>query len=387
MGGIEDPARRAQIAQQLFGRAGSRLATVLHEGEGGLAELRAELEELGGGVTPEAIETAGAYGDAMDRNKVAMDSLRSVIATALLPNLTWLVQRGTAVLSWLSRMTRGTHFAEVVLGLFGAAGVVVAAQMLRAWAPVVLRFGLMGAIILGVALVIDDLLSLAAGGESAIGDFVDSLSGLGTAQRLAQSLNEGWEGMIVFLRALGADARQLFGTDLPELLASLGASISGPLIAAWRAVEGAFNAVWSRIGGTVTALFRGIAGTLGRIARAVGLDDLARQVSDAVSTAPSVVTARETGANIAQVARDVVDEYRDIFNGRNQALAPAGATRAVTAPRAPARPIVQQSTTVGQIVVPGAGDPEAVAERVHRRIREEGRNRLDADHPLRDEDR
>lgn len=189
---IQDPTRRAQLAQDLFGRSGARMVNVLHEGEGGLAAVRAELAELGGGIFPEAIEAADDYGDATDRMKVATDSFRSVIAVGLLPILTWLVSRGTDVVAWLSRMTRGTHVAQLAIAALGTTGAVAGAKMLLAWLPVIGPFLFWAAIAAEVVLIVDDLITTLEGGDSVTRRFVDGMFGIGTTEATIRGIRDLW---------------------------------------------------------------------------------------------------------------------------------------------------------------------------------------------------
>lgn len=193
---IPSPTRRARVAVQLFGESGRRMLDVLHSGPGGLMALRDEMADLGGGVTPEATEASRKYTQAQERLKIATDSLRSVLATALLPALTWVVTKITQAEAWLSRMTRGTHVAEVGLALLAAVGVAAALALIVAWAPVVAPFLLAIGAIAQLVLILDDLITLIEGGDSALGRFLDSIFGLGFSAEYAHELREEWEGIV-----------------------------------------------------------------------------------------------------------------------------------------------------------------------------------------------
>lgn len=193
---IPNPTRRARVAVQLFGESGRRMLDVLHSGPGGLIALRDELAELGGGVTPEATEASRRYTQEMERLKIAQDSLRSILATALLPALSWVVRTVTDVTGWFARMSRGTHVAQIGLALLAAVGVAGALALIVAWAPVVAPFLLAAGAILQLILLLDDLITFVEGGDSALGRFVDSLFGVGTATEYAHELREEWEAIV-----------------------------------------------------------------------------------------------------------------------------------------------------------------------------------------------
>lgn len=193
---IPNPTRRARVAVQLFGESGRRMLDVLHSGPGGLMALRDEMADLGGGVTPEATEASRKYTQAQERLKIATDSLRSVLATALLPALTWVVTKVTQAEAWLARMTKGTHVTEIALWALAVVGVAAALALIVAWAPVIAPFLLAVGAVAQLVLILDDLITFIEGGDSALGRFLDSLFGLGFSAEYAHELREEWEGIV-----------------------------------------------------------------------------------------------------------------------------------------------------------------------------------------------
>lgn len=205
---IESPTRRARVATHLFGESGRRMLDVLHTGPGGIRALREELEELGGGVTPEAIEASRKFTQAQERQGRAFDSLRSVLATTLLPALTWWLNLTSRAEGMLARLTRGTHVAEVALGALGVVGAAAAAQLILAWAPVVAPYLAAAAAVLALIVVFDDLITFIDGGDSALGRFLDTTFGVGTAGSVVKELKNDWEAIVsVVERAIAAVAR------------------------------------------------------------------------------------------------------------------------------------------------------------------------------------
>ncbi len=213
MGRIEDPARRVQLATQLFGGAGRRLVGVLHDGSGGLEELRGQFQELGGGMSEDGVSAADAYGDAMGRLDVSMMAMKTRIAVVLLPVLRSVSDFVTGLTATFSRFTRGTHLVEAA---FAAGGIALAVRFLPAIRSGIAAFtaftraqalSMLGVILL--ALVIDDLIALFNGGHSVIGEFLDGLLGLGTAENVVTSLKESWQDLINTIR----EARDLMSWD------------------------------------------------------------------------------------------------------------------------------------------------------------------------------
>lgn len=192
---IESPFRRARVAQQLFGESGRRMLDVLHTGPGGIRALREELDELGGGVTPEAIEASRRFTQAQERQGRALDSVRSVLATALLPALSWMMNLSARLTGELAKLTRGTHVAEVGLTVLGAAGVAAAAALIAAWLPAAAPFLAVAAAVGLAVLAIDDIITFAEGGDSAIGRMIDTMFGAGTAVQTVDALRGSWAGV------------------------------------------------------------------------------------------------------------------------------------------------------------------------------------------------
>lgn len=193
---IESPTRRARVAVQLFGESGRRMLDVLHTGPGGIRALRDELAELGGGVTPEAVEASRQYTQATEKLSRAQDSLRSVLAVSLLPALSWLVEKGAAVGGLMARLTNGTHVVQIALAGLALAAAAAAAPIIIAWAPVALPFVVMAAKVALAVAVLDDLITFVEGGDSAIGRLIDSLFGVGTATQYVHELKEEWETVV-----------------------------------------------------------------------------------------------------------------------------------------------------------------------------------------------
>lgn len=189
---IESPTRRARVAVQLFGESGRRMLDVLHTGPGGIRALRDELAELGGGVTPEAVEASRQYTQATEKLSRAQDSLRSVLAVSLLPALSWLVEKGAAVGGLMARLTNGTHVVQIALAGLALAAAAAAVPIIIAWAPVALPFVVMAAKVALAVAVLDDLITLIEGGDSATGRFIDRTFGVGTTASVVRGVRDLW---------------------------------------------------------------------------------------------------------------------------------------------------------------------------------------------------
>lgn len=350
---VENPYRRARVAQQLFGESGRRMLDVLHTGPGGIRALREELEELGGGVTPEAVEASRQFTQAQERQGRAMDSLRSVLATSLLPALSWFMNLTARAAGELSKLTRGTHVADIALGALGVAGAAAAALVIAAWAPAVAPFVLVaaGVGLLGVAL--DDVVGFMEGKDSVVGRFIDKVFGEGKSVELVEALRGSWQGV-----------RDLFN-DL--------------------------EAVVARVSGKFDELRNTAQPVLSRIEQAmnaVGLDSAA-SVARAIPATVAAPAALPILA--ARAALNRGEERTGVQVGAApQVTAPAPAT--ITVPVAgfagaerPARAVSKRVTNHNTFHLAGP-DARQLAAQVGQILERQQQEQRDADHPQEDEE-
>ncbi len=82
---VEDESTKAALAQDLFGRGGKRLIPLINEGASGIAALREEFRELGGGFTNDGAARAEEFIDSQNRLKVVLDSIKIAVAEELFP--------------------------------------------------------------------------------------------------------------------------------------------------------------------------------------------------------------------------------------------------------------------------------------------------------------
>lgn len=195
---VPNPLRRTRLAVRLFGEDGRRMLDVLHSGPGGLAALRDEMDALGG-VSEEAAQASREYTMEQTRLTTASDSFRSVIAVALLPLLTRLLNGATKVMVAFAKFVRGTRLLEVAMGALAVAGTAAAIALIAAWIPVIAPFVLAGIAIAAVILQIEDIIGLFTGMDSEIGRVIDSLFGIGTAARHVRYLKEEFQELVNFL--------------------------------------------------------------------------------------------------------------------------------------------------------------------------------------------
>lgn len=353
---VESPYRRARVAQHLFGESGRRMLDVLHSGPGGIRQLREELEELGGGVTPEAVEASRQFTQAQERQGRALDSVRSVLATSLLPALSWFMNLSARAAGELAKLTRGTHVADIALGALGVAGAAAAALVIAAWAPAVAPFVLAAAAIGLVALVLDDLVGFMEGKDSAVGRFIDTVFGEGKSVEVVEALRGSWQGV----------------KDILHEVEAVVARVSGR----FDELRNAAAPILSRVQGALAS---------------VGLNDPAGGARTALSTAALAATP------LAPLA-PVLAARAAFRGGEQQAGVQVGAPQQVAAPATitvpvsgfagaerPARVSSKRVTNHNTFHLAGP-DARQLAAQVGQILERQQQEQRDADHPQEDED-
>jgi hypothetical protein len=189
---IEDPAKRAAIATELFGRGGRKLLPFLIQGRKGVEELRAEFHDLGGGFDDEAVTKAGEFQHAMAKVGVVVDGLKSVLVKGLFPALGWVADKAAAIGGWFVRVLKNTNAVRNAFILLGAyltpMLATIAWGMLVAFAPLIPAALAVGALYLAF----DEIVTLFEGGDTVIGETIDAIFGKGTSASMVQSIKDAW---------------------------------------------------------------------------------------------------------------------------------------------------------------------------------------------------
>lgn len=224
MNALGSDAERVALSVQLMGRSGAQMGTLFQEGSEGIAALRAEVEELGGGMSQEAIQAAADYTDASTRLDVAILGIKSRLSVQLLPAL----QRGIEVMTRVSvavqRLVDRGRLLEVVFVAIGIAAMIAGRNAMIAWISTLAPILAVAAVAAGAILVFEDLVIAIEGGDSVIGRLAESVRelaaehvGTGGAMGIIVTAWEWLNGAInSTLDAIMAVGRAL-GMDIPEL--------------------------------------------------------------------------------------------------------------------------------------------------------------------------
>lgn len=341
---LPNDAVRTARAMEIFGRSGAALLPMLKGGRAGAEELSKEFDRLGGGLSAEFLQQADRAGDELDKLRWAMMGLKSRIAVSLVPGLVWLVTKLQTGAAWLGRIAEKTNIVKVAMGAASAFGVGKLAKALVALGPETL---LIIAAIAAVILIVEDLYTLFTGGESAIGDFIDAMFGVGASA--------------AFVEQVRAVMAQLL--DVALQLAPLFAVLGSLIVEAFKAALPVLVAIWKFFLGAmiveVQALARAIQGVFEFLGKALSL---AGPKLGAIGKLLGSEKLQEIGSTVSRVGGNVAGAAS--ANPVAIGLPARAEAPAFIGPPLPPREqnVTQQNTTTIQIN--GAQNPQATGSAV-----------------------
>ena len=172
--GLTNGAQKSALAQQLFGRAGTRLVPLLSKGAEGIAEMKKQFEDLGGGFSEDAIDRAKEYDDSLTKLQFSFLGFKSLLATGVFPALSDIVgvitKASVGATGWLKETTLLGNGVKTLAAI-------LTGKLLVALAP----FLLPGLKFVAIFLAVDDLIAFLQGKSSVIGLLLNSWFGNGTA--------------------------------------------------------------------------------------------------------------------------------------------------------------------------------------------------------------
>lgn len=113
---LQDPAQKSRLAVELFGRSGQALIPLLIDGSAGLAKLGARARELGVVMDDELIKNSELFDDTMEEALATMTGLRDMIGSGLVPVMTQLMKEFVAFAS-KERAKIASEISDVFKGM------------------------------------------------------------------------------------------------------------------------------------------------------------------------------------------------------------------------------------------------------------------------------
>jgi hypothetical protein len=378
LAGVENNTERTALALKVLGRGATDLLPLISAGADGIAALRAQFEELGGGYSDEFVAQADALGDSIDALSTAGQSLKSTFGLAVFP----VIQRGVDILlnmgKGFNRIIKGTRLVKMALAAmtagfvaWGAAALWAARQAIMGWLAAAAPFLLVGVALAALALILDDIAALLTGGKSLIGKYLDEWFGVGTADALVRNWTAGIEVLTETVSALG----------------DLTAKIATDVVTFW-------GAALSELGGLWTT---GIDVIMGKVRAFAGwILDIGMKIAGALDPTGTLTdTIKKHYGNLKSVIGSVMPDMPDLpFSGPGpvsatdrvnrdgsqffdfaanpgvaapDAVHPAFRPGTVDAPAGAGNTTVDASTHA-PITVNGATDPRATAREIRREL-------------------
>ena len=158
--GVNDPAQRAAMAMDIFGRSGQKLVPLLAQGRAGINSLMQEADRLGLTIDGETAQSAADLADAWNRVKQTLQGVVLTIGSAVAPMLTKFANNAAAVITTAIEWIKNNR--ALVATVFKVAAAVVAGGA---------ALVALGAAIGGLGFIVSGL----ATGIAAVGAFLGTL--------------------------------------------------------------------------------------------------------------------------------------------------------------------------------------------------------------------
>lgn len=192
---VQDPVRRATLANQVFGGSAEALLPMLNKGAKGIAELMGQADALGITMSGQDAEAAAAFSNALGSLWGSVKGVSNAIGAALAPILTGLVEKVTAVVAvtkrWIDDNRGLIRTAAMIAGGLMAAGAVIAALGATLFA-LGAAAGVVASVLSAVGAVVGFILSpfgLLIAAVAALGvAFIQYIGGIGAAMTWLRDL-------------------------------------------------------------------------------------------------------------------------------------------------------------------------------------------------------
>jgi hypothetical protein len=362
IGEIENPTKRATVAQAVLGRSALSLLPAFEGGTDAIQAQLAALEEMGILIDDDTVAAFDELGDKVGLAKLQFQVLTSKAIVALLPYLDATIKGFGSLSGWLQRnvsmagvfrtaFVGGAMVLSRFVGVLNLGGLTLARvggwlTRLSGFASVAARWLLRVAL---PFLFLEDVFGFLQGKESVLGDIADGLFGVGSAGEVLQLVRDLASGV--------GDAFSLLWDIMTgnPIDATTGQMTAG--IAAWMNAlsdfEFFFNDVFAHIVGYAVGAFGAVSQTIGDFLGAIpGLGDVGASLSafgkDQQSNATATLDRQKNSPGLTaggdQIARPVVP-----------------APSVPGAPPAPG-PVINQTNTVNASFTGVAGAPTDIKE-------------------------
>jgi hypothetical protein len=190
--GMSSQGEKTAFLMKVLGRGGAALGPLFKDGSKGVRAALDEFEALGGGMSEDFVQAADEVDDEMTRVHLVFTKVSTQIVASLLPAVRWVTDATKTLGQKLQWLGENTNAVETVFIALGVAAAVLARESIAALVATLLEFAPIILLVGGLYLIFDDLFTLVTGGDSAIGQLLDTLFGVGTAEKVVTALGDAW---------------------------------------------------------------------------------------------------------------------------------------------------------------------------------------------------
>ena len=243
---VEDPFDRSAIAEDVFGKAGTQLLPMLSEGTEGLKKVMDEAEEFATIFGQDDVNAAAAFTDSMSILKGTIDKVKAVIAENLVPILTPLIEKITAVINKVSEWAK--EHPELAKAIIIAVGVLGALMLVLGPLLIILPSLMAGIGILGgsfIALLVPvGLIILAVMAVIAIGVLLYK-----NWDTIKAKAVEIWTGIVDFFKDIWGMITGIFTDNWKKILLILFPPVGLALLIAenWDKIKEVVIEIWDKV--------------------------------------------------------------------------------------------------------------------------------------------
>lgn len=307
---IEDPAKKAQLAFDLFGKSGVNLIPMLNQG-------RAGLEQYSATIDTEMAEAANKFNDSLNAIARSVAGPFNQAITALLPFITQMANGIAGLATWFSGLPAPLQTIIAAVGALTLAFVAVAPAI----SAIVTIGGALGAVFAG-----GTIFATLAGTLGAVVPVLTAIGGaLGGLLPILAGVFTGPVGWIALAVAAGVaiyafrdqigQAFQAIGAVLQQAAQGFKMIFIDPVVAGFQAVVQFVNVSFVQpISQAISGLVQGIANTFKAVT-----DAITAPFKAAFTAVRGIVNQILSG--IGSAIAGVVQAVNNIIRGANQALA------------------------------------------------------------------
>jgi hypothetical protein len=231
--GMKDPAEQTAIALKVFGRGGQEMLPMLKKGGKAIEEYAKQIDELGGGFSPEFMGLTDTYEEQRKELDMLWRSMRSQILTVALPVIMRAAEGAKALgKAFLQLNKDGAVFRTGLIAGLVAISAVLNPLLVKLFALALPLLGL-----IAISLVLEDIVGWLSGSDSVIGAFFDTLDTRITESAVIvgagfATMFSSWDNFVAGLAAANVTLGFILGMPFIEL-ANLCATIFAKIADGW----------------------------------------------------------------------------------------------------------------------------------------------------------